>query len=61
MADYIGNIPHHVIAVDGEESWQIVHALYGIGYDDLADELDEMLFGGEWSDKNPPMIKRDGE
>jgi len=48
MADYIGNIPHHVIAVDGEEANQIVRALYEAGFDDLAEELDDMLFDGEW-------------
>ena len=60
MADYIGNIPHHVIAVDGEESWQIVHALYGMGYDELAEELDGILFDGNWEEDTPPMIKRGG-
>lgn len=51
MAEYIGNIPHHVIAVDGQEAQMIVRALYEGGFDELAEELDDMLFDGEWSER----------
>lgn len=51
MAQYIGVIPHHVIAINREESHQIVGALYKVGFDDLAKELDTILFDGEWTEK----------